>query len=104
MNKKRLHIGLLMLVILIAVAPLFWYGNRAEFGGSDDAGSEMISRIRGEEYEPWFEPVLESALGAELPGEVESLFFCVQVGLGCSVLFFLLGRYYERYRLTHEEK
>ena len=33
----------------------------------------MISEIQGKEYEPWFTPVLETALGGELPGEIEKL-------------------------------
>ena len=74
-------------------------------GGSDDAGSQMVEQIRGEEYEPWFTPVLEQVIGGELPGEVESLFFCIQTGIGVGVLAFgfgyLVGRNRERKR--HQE-
>ncbi|MDQ9871242.1 energy-coupling factor ABC transporter substrate-binding protein, partial [Acinetobacter baumannii] len=65
---------LLFLVIVIAVLPLILNRN-AEFGGSDDAGSIMVEEINGSSYEPWFTPVLESMLGGELPGEIESLIF-----------------------------
>ena len=74
-NTKTVII-LLVIAALIAIVPLFALKG-AEFGGSDDAGSEMISEIQGKEYEPWFTPVLETALGGELPGEIESLIFCL---------------------------
>lgn len=93
-NTKTVVI-LLVIAVLIAVVPLFALKN-ADFGGSDDAGSQMISQIQGEEYEPWFTPVLENILGGELPGEVESMIFCVQTGIGVGIVAFVLGRYVER--------
>ena len=51
----------------------------------------MVETIRGESYEPWFTPVLEQMIGGELPGEVESLFFCLQTGLGVGVIAFGFG-------------
>ena len=89
----------LVLVIasaLIALIPFFALGSSAEFGGSDDAGSEMITEVTGKEYEPWFEPVLEKAIGGELPGEVESLFFCLQTGIGVGIIAYVMGRFTER--------
>lgn len=100
MNKKsnkKLVIVLIIIAILIVVVPLFALKG-AEFGGSDDAGSQMVSEITGKEYQPWFEPVLEQAIGGELPGEIESLLFCLQTGIGVGVLAFFIGRYYERTR------
>lgn len=73
-------------IILLAFVPLFALRD-AEFGGSDDAGSEKVEEVIGEEYEPWFTPVLEQILG----GEVESLFFCIQTGLGVGVLAYGFG-------------
>ena len=93
-NTKTVVI-LLVFAALIAIVPLFALKG-AEFGGSDDAGSEMISEIKGEEYEPWFTPVLETALGGELPGEIESLLFCLQTGIGVGIVAFVLGRFVER--------
>ncbi len=92
-NAKTV-ILLLVIAVLIAVIPLF-ARKGAEFGGSDDAGSVMVEEIHGE-YEPWFTPVLETALGGELPGEVESLIFCVQTGIGVGVIAFFMGRFVER--------
>ncbi len=74
-NKVTAFI-LTALILLIALVPLFALKG-AEFGGSDDAGSQIVESIQGN-YEPWFTPVLETLIGGELPGEIESLFFCVQ--------------------------
>lgn len=94
-KKARTAIILVILAVLIALVPLFTQKG-AEFGGSDDAGSEMITEITGEESEPWFTPVLETMIGGELPGEVESLFFCVQTGIGVGIIAFFMGRFVER--------
>ena len=87
-NTKTVII-LLVIAVLIAVIPVAALRG-AEFGGSDDAGSVMVEEIHGE-YEPWFTPVLETALGGELPGELESLLFCVQTGIGVGILAFCFG-------------
>lgn len=94
-RNKTIVICMLILACVIAVFPLLILRG-AEFGGSDDAGSQMVSEIRGEEYEPWFTPVLETMIGGELPGEVESLLFCVQTGIGVGILAFFMGRFVER--------
>lgn len=102
-NKKRTVIILLIIAILIAVVPLFTLKG-AEFGGSDDAGSQVVSEIAGREYEPWFTPVMEKWIGGELPGEVESLLFCVQTGIGVGVIAFIMGRLVERHKIENEKK
>ena len=101
-NTKTVII-LLVIAVLIAIVPLFALRN-AEFGGADDAGSQMIAEIQGEEYEPWFTPVLENVLGGELPGEVESMIFCVQTGIGVGIVAFVLGRYVERRKWMDKEE
>ena len=95
-KKKKQTIAVLLIVVcLLAVLPLFALKG-AEFGGSDDAGSQMITQIKGAEYEPWFTPVLETAIGGELPGEIESLLFCLQTGIGVGIIAFFMGRLVER--------
>lgn len=97
MNIKSNKLSVLILLAVIALlifVPMFALRG-AEFGGSDDAGSQMVESITGE-YEPWFTPILESALGGELPGELESLFFCLQTGIGVGVICFIMGRLVER--------
>ena len=56
----------------------------------------MIAEVTGKEYEPWFEPVLEKAIGGELPGEVESMLFCLQTGIGVGIIAYVMGRFVER--------
>lgn len=90
--SKKARWMLLMLAAALAIifVPLGVLPD-AEFGGSDDAGSEMVEQVTGEAYEPWFTPVLEQFLGGELPGEVESLMFCIQTGIGVGVISFGFG-------------
>lgn len=101
-NTKTVII-LLIVAVLIAVVPLF-AKKGAEFGGSDDAGSVVVEEIQGGEYTPWFTPVLETALGGELPGEVESLLFCLQTGIGVGVIAFVMGRFVERKKWQKKEE
>lgn len=100
-NTKTVLI-LLLAIILIALVPLFALKG-AEFGGSDDAGSVMVEEITGTEYEPWFTPVLETMIDGELPGEVESLFFCIQTGIGVGIVAFCMGRLVERKKWMKED-
>lgn len=100
---KKTVIILLALVVLIALVPLFALKG-AQFGGSDDAGSKVVSQITGTEYEPWFTPVMETWIGGELPGEIQSLLFCVQTGIGVGVLAFFMGRFVERTKNEKQRK
>lgn len=93
---------LLLLVIVIAVLPLM-FNKEAEFGGSDGAGSVMVEEINGSAYEPWFTPVLETMLGGELPGEIESLVFCLQTGIGVGIFAFFMGRFVERKKWMRDD-
>ncbi|MBU3146253.1 energy-coupling factor ABC transporter substrate-binding protein [Clostridium sp. CF012] len=100
-TKKKVII-LLIIAALIAIIPLFTLKG-AEFGGSDDAGSKVVSEITGTDYKPWATPVMETWIGGELPGEIESLLFCLQTGIGVGVLFFFLGRFVERTKKENQE-
>lgn len=107
-NNKRTVIILLILALVIAAVPLFILKG-ATFGGSDDAGSQMVSQITGGNYKPWFTPVLEKWIGGQIPGEVETLLFCLQTAIGTGIIFFFIGRFYERNkmakaRLSEKEK
>ena len=89
-KNTKIVILIICLIVLIAMVPLFMQRG-AEFGGSDDAGSVMVEEVTGEEYEPWFTPILETVIGGELPGEVESLFFCLQTGIGVGIIAYGFG-------------
>ena len=100
--KKKVILGILV-IFLIALVPLFALKD-AEFGGSDDAGSQVVEEVDSS-YEPWAAPVLETLIGGELPGEVESLFFCIQTGIGVGIIAFIMGRFVERRKwMSKEEK
>ena len=93
-KNTKIVIVLLVICILLAAIPVLVLRD-AQFGGSDDAGSQMIEEI-DEDYVPWFTPVLENFIGGELPGEVDSLFFCIQTGIGVGIIAFFMGRFVER--------
>ena len=101
-NKKTIVI-LLIIVLLLVIVPLFALKG-AEFGGSDDAGSQVIQEIAGQDYKPWFTPVLETAIGGELPGEIESLIFCVQTGIGVGIIAYAFGYLIARKKYAGSEK
>ena len=94
MKKRTCVILILIAVVLIAFIPLFALRN-AEFGGSDDAGSTVVEEVDSS-FEPIAAPLIETILGGELPGEVESLLFCVQTGIGVGIIAFCMGRLVER--------
>jgi len=97
-SAKRTIIACSLAVLLLVFVPLLALRG-AEFEGSDGQGSEMVEEIQGEhgeEYEPWFEPILEVFLGGEIPGEMETLLFCLQTGIGVSIIAFSIGRLIER--------
>ena len=98
---KKKVITLLVIILLIAFIPLFALKD-AEFGGSDDAGSQVVEEVDSS-FQPIAEPVLEKMLGHELPGEVESLLFCVQSSIGVGVLAFFMGPFVERKKLGKGE-
>lgn len=102
-NTKAKVIILLAIAVLIAVIPLFALKG-AQFKGSDDAGSAVVSEVIGKDYTPWFTPIMETATGGELPGEIQSLLFCVQTGIGAGVLAFFMGRFVERSKYEKEQK
>ncbi|MDR2956653.1 MAG: cobalt transport protein CbiN [Coriobacteriales bacterium] len=102
-NRTPLVITLIILTVLIMLFPLFLIRG-AEFEGSDGAGSEMVDEVSGGEYEPWFDPILETLIGGELPSEMETLFFCIQTGIGVGVIAYCFGYLVARKRYNTSEK
>ena len=64
---KKTVIALLVVILLIAFVPLFALKD-AEFGGSDDAGSQVVEEVDSS-FQPIAEPILEKILGRELPAK-----------------------------------
>lgn len=82
--KSSTKIILVILLLAIVLVPL-WTLRDAEFGGADDQAEDVIAEI-DENYEPWFEPLVEPA-----SGEIESLLFSTQAAIGAAVIFYYLG-------------
>lgn len=101
-NKKLVAILIIVSLLLIVVPFIALKG--AEFGGSDDAGSQMVNEVTGEEYTPWFTPILESFIGGEIPGEIESLIFCVQTGIGVGIISYCFGYLVARKKYMKQEE
>ncbi|MBS6196258.1 MAG: energy-coupling factor ABC transporter substrate-binding protein [Clostridiales bacterium] len=101
MKKSTIVIILSVVIVLMAFIPLFALKD-AEFGGSDDAGSTVVEEVNSG-FEPIAAPLIENILGGELPGEVESLLFCVQTGIGVGIISFCMGRLVERKKLGKGE-
>ena len=92
-SNKTTVIILILLTCLMILIPLFAIRG-AEFEGSDGAGSDMVEEImdeNGEGYKPWFKPVLETILGGDIPSEMETLFFCIQTGIGVGIIAYCFG-------------
>lgn len=90
--KKNGRTILLLLgaCVALTILPFIAAPKDAEFGGADDAAGTAVTMLNPD-YEPWAEPVLERILGGELPGETESLLFCLQAALGAGVLCYGFG-------------
>ena len=101
-NKKLVTILIIVSLLLIVVPFIALKG--AEFGGSDDAGSQMVNEVTGKENTPWFTPILENFIGGEIPGEIESLIFCVQTGIGVGIISYCFGYLAARKKYMKQEE
>lgn len=84
-NLKRTNIFLLLIVILISAYPLFFHPKGSEFGGADDQGPALIQKEHPA-YHVWFQPVWEPP-----SGEIESLLFALQAGIGAGIIGYVVG-------------
>lgn len=90
MKNGRIVLLLVCACVILTMIPFAVASKDAEFGGADDAAGETVVQFNPN-YEPWAEPVLEKILGGEIPGETESLLFCLQAALGAGVLCYGFG-------------
>lgn len=82
-NVFKKNIILVIIILLIGAIPLFVV--KADFGGSDDKGEEIIGEINPD-YKSWASSLIE-----ELPSETESLLFALQATIGAGVIGYVLG-------------
>lgn len=78
------NIFLIILVVILAILPLF-FQKGAEFGGSDDQAEAAITKIDAS-YKPWFSSIWEPP-----SGEIESLLFCLQAAIGAGFIGYFIG-------------
>jgi len=84
-GQQRWNNGLLVLgVLVLGIAPLLLLKD-AEFGGADSQAEALIQQDNPT-YQPWAAPFVEPA-----SGEVESLLFALQAGLGAGVIGYVIG-------------
>lgn len=98
-NKKTILI-LIAACILLTILP-FILSAGSEFGGADDKAGGIVEELTPG-YEPWSTPILETILGGELPGETESLLFCIQAAIGSGILFYGFGYLVARKKYSKE--
>ena len=83
---SRQNIILLAAAALIAVIPLFMHRNGEDvFAGADAQAEAMVTQLRPD-YTPWAE-----VLWTPPSGEIETLLFMLQAGLGAGLLGYYLG-------------
>ncbi|MFB2937391.1 energy-coupling factor ABC transporter substrate-binding protein [Aerosakkonemataceae cyanobacterium BLCC-F154] len=97
-SRKGWHNWLLVLgVVALAIAPLILIRG-AEFGGADGEAESAIQEI-DPNYKPWATPIFEPA-----SGEIESLLFALQAGLGAGVIGYAIGLYRGRQESRNREE
>ncbi|WP_099468221.1 energy-coupling factor ABC transporter substrate-binding protein [Konateibacter massiliensis] len=99
-KNTKIIVALIALCIVLTVIP-FVISSGSEFGGADDAAGSVVEEL-SPGYEPWAAPVLETILGGELPGETESLLFCLQAAIGSGILFYGFGYLVARKKYSKE--
>lgn len=81
MKKNTL---LLVIVILLAIIPLF-IQKGSEFSGADGQAETAIIEIN-QNYQPWFSNIWEPP-----GGETESLLFALQAAIGAGFIGYFIG-------------
>lgn len=101
MNKNtKIIIILISICIILTIIP-FVFSAGSEFSGADDKAGGIVEELTPG-YEPWTTPILEKIIGGELPGETESLLFCIQSAIGSGILFYGFGYLVARKKYSKE--
>jgi cobalt/nickel transport protein len=89
MEMKRSYWYALGILAIAALCVTSLAMANGDFGGSDDAGGDLISDI-DPGYVPWWNGIFGDY---EIPGETESLLFALQAAIGAIIIGFIIGRY-----------
>lgn len=84
---------LVLIIIAIVSIPLIFMKD-SEFQGADDQAGDVIGELNPN-YEPWVEAWWEPP-----SGEVESLLFSLQIGIGAATIGYIFGILKERRKLA----
>lgn len=84
MKKPVNYLLLFVVVIVMFTLPLLFLTD-APFEGSDGMAEEAITQINPD-YVPWFSSPIEPA-----SGEIESLLFSLQAGIGAGFIGYFFG-------------
>jgi cobalt/nickel transport protein len=103
---KNKTVLLVVILVVLAAAIIFLpylFLPDAEWEGSDDGGAEMVEEIAGDGFEPWFDPLIETAIGDELSEAAETWLFVLQGAIGAAVLIVCFAALSKRRKLAENE-
>lgn len=87
----RMKLEIITLAVIMAFVAAFAYvsstGNH-EWGGADGQAENVISKLTGGTYEPWFQSIYTPP-----SKEIESLLFALQAAFGSLIIGYFLGYY-----------
>jgi len=77
-------------VILLFIAAFAYISSSQnhEWSGADGQAENVISKLSGGSYKPWFESIFTPP-----SGEIESLLFALQAAIGSLIIGYFLGYY-----------
>ncbi len=86
MKLEYITLGIILLFIAAFAYNSSSYSH--EWAGADGQAEQVISDLTGGTYQPWFSSIYQPP-----SGEIESLLFALQAGIGCLIIGYFLGYY-----------
>jgi cobalt/nickel transport protein len=86
-----MRLELITLAVIMAFVAAFAYVSSTgdhEWGGADSQAENVISKLTGGTYQPWFQSIYTPP-----SGEIESLLFALQAAFGSLIIGYFLGYY-----------
>lgn len=77
-----------LILLFIAAFAYISSSQNHEWGGADGQAEDVISKLSGGTYRPWFESIYTPP-----SGEIESLLFALQAAIGSFIIGYFLGYY-----------